>query len=84
MEKIERDADVGHHWPEEEPSQKITPRLSRYQRLIRFLGGAFALGAVDQSLGSPRNRGTAAPDVIGIGISGEVSREDRDGPASEG
>jgi hypothetical protein len=42
------------------------------------LGGAFLLGAVDRNLGTPRSQ-AAAPNVIGIGLSGEVSREDKHG-----
>jgi len=79
---VESEPEGGHRWPEEEPTQRITPRLSRYQRVIRFLGGAFLLGGVDRNFGTPRNQ-ASAPNVIGVGISGQVSREDMDGPSSD-
>jgi hypothetical protein len=79
---VESKPDVGHRWPEEEPTQRIAARPSRYQRVIKFLGGAFLLGGVDRNFATPRNQ-ASAPNVIGIDISGELSREDKDGTPSD-
>jgi hypothetical protein len=71
---VNDDDGARHHWPEEERSQRVEPRLSRYRRVVRFLQGAFVLGAVDRSVSMPRNQ-DAMSNVIGMGVSGDASRE---------
>jgi hypothetical protein len=74
----DRDA---HHWPEEEVTQRVEPVRTRSQRLIRFLQEAFGVGAVANSIASPRNQDPVR-NVIGIGLSDDSSREANRGSSS--
>jgi hypothetical protein len=62
-----------HHWPEEEATQRIEPKLRRRQRIVRFMQEAFILGGVDRNFGTPRNQDPMR-NVLGVGVVGDVSR----------
>jgi hypothetical protein len=71
-----------HHWPEEELTERVEPRRSRYQRVMRFLTEAFEVGMVARSVGSPRNQDPVR-NVAGIGISSERSRDANRGSSAD-
>jgi hypothetical protein len=71
-----------HHWPEADATQRVTPKLSRYQRLIRFLQGAAALEAVDANVGLARGQ-NPMPNVMGIGMSEDLARDANQGTSRE-
>jgi hypothetical protein len=62
------------HWPDDEPTQRVEVKQTRYQRAVRFMQEAFGVGGVATSLGTPRNQ-DPMKNVIGIGLSADRSRE---------